>query len=73
MDDLPNSEKLEAQERELKEHGDQLQEQIDDVREDWERKKDDSAVPGATGDVLTGSQDQPDAGSDEHRLPDGPG
>lgn len=63
----------EESERELKQHGDKLQEQIDDVREDWERKKDDTAVPGATGDALTGSEDQPDAGDEKNRLPDGPG
>jgi hypothetical protein len=63
----------EEQERELKEHGDQLQEQVDDVRADWERKQQDSAVPGAVGDALTGSEDQPDAGDEEHRVPDGPG
>jgi len=60
MDDQRNTDPLdeatEANERagkeaehELKQHGDQLQEQIDNVRDDWERKKDDSAVPGATG------------------------
>jgi hypothetical protein len=84
MDDRRDSDELERQtERlgregqeaahELKRHGDQLQEQIDEAREDWERKKDDTAVPGATGDALTGSEDQPEPGSDEHRLPDGPG
>jgi hypothetical protein len=50
----------EESERELKKHGDKLEEQIEHVREDWERKKEDTAVPGATGD-------------DENRLPDGPG
>lgn len=59
--------------RELEQHGDELQEHIDETREDWERKKEDSAVPGAVGDALTGSEDQPDAGDEEHRLPDGPG
>jgi chaperonin cofactor prefoldin len=84
MDDQSRSEDLERQtdglerqgeksERELKEHGDKLADEIEDVRKDWERKQDDSAVPGAVGDALTGSEDQPDAGTDEQRLPDGPG
>jgi hypothetical protein len=63
----------EESERELKHHGDQLEEQIEEVRKDWERKQEDSAVPGAVGDALTGSEDQPDTGSDERRVPDGPG
>jgi hypothetical protein len=62
MDDHRSAEEAE---REMKAHGDELQEQIDDTRADWERKKDDSAVPGAA--------DRPEAGEEENRLPDGPG
>jgi hypothetical protein len=35
---------------EMQERSDRLEEQIEDTREDWERKKGDSSVPGATGD-----------------------
>jgi hypothetical protein len=70
MDDHRSAEEAE---REMKAHGDKLEEQIEDAREDWERKQEDSAVPGAVGDALTGSDDQPEAGDEEHRLPDGPG
>jgi hypothetical protein len=67
MDDRTRSEQLENQaddagreadktERELKHHGDKLEEDIEQTRKDWERKKEDSAV----GDGLTGSEDQPD-------------
>jgi len=34
----------------MQERSDRLEEQIKDVREDWERKKRDSSVPGAAGD-----------------------
>jgi hypothetical protein len=34
----------------MQERADKLEQEIDDVREDWERKKGDSSVPGATGD-----------------------
>ena len=35
---------------EMQERSDRLEEEIKDVREDWERKKGDSSVPGAAGD-----------------------
>ena len=35
---------------EMQERSDRLEEQIEDTREDWERKKRDSGVPGAAGD-----------------------
>jgi hypothetical protein len=43
----------EEPERELEEmqkRADELEDEIGDVREDWERKKGDSSVPGAIGD-----------------------
>jgi hypothetical protein len=36
---------------ELQEQTDQLGEQIEEAREDWQAKKDDDKVPGALGDV----------------------
>ena len=35
---------------EMQERSDRLEDQIEDTREDWERKKRDSGVPGAAGD-----------------------
>jgi hypothetical protein len=35
---------------EMQERSDRLEDQIEDAREDWERKKRDSGVPGAAGD-----------------------
>ena len=35
---------------EMQERSDRLEEQIEDTREDWERKKRDASVPGAVGD-----------------------
>lgn len=34
----------------MEERSERLEEQIEDTREDWERKKRDSSVPGAAGD-----------------------
>jgi phage shock protein A len=34
----------------MQEQSDRLEEQIEDTRSDWEAKKRDAAVPGATGD-----------------------
>jgi hypothetical protein len=45
-------ERADAVEREvddMERQSDGLESEIDDVREDWERKKRDSKVPGATG------------------------
>jgi hypothetical protein len=35
---------------EMQERSDRLEDEIEGVREDWERKKQDSSVPGAAGD-----------------------
>jgi hypothetical protein len=34
----------------MEQRSEQLEEEIEDVREDWERKKADSSIPGAAGD-----------------------
>ena len=44
------TERPEDEVREMQERSDRLEEEIDDAREDWERKKHDSSVPGAAGD-----------------------
>jgi hypothetical protein len=35
---------------EMQERADKLEDEIDEVRKDWERKKADSSIPGATQD-----------------------
>ena len=44
------TEEPEREVEEMQERADKLEEQIDAVREDWERKKADPSVPGAAGD-----------------------
>ena len=44
------TENPEREAEEMQERSDRLEEQIEDTREDWERKKRDSSVPGAAGD-----------------------
>jgi uncharacterized small protein (DUF1192 family) len=47
-------EQADAVERELddmEEQADRLQEEIEATKADWERKKDDDSVPGATGET----------------------
>lgn len=56
---------------EMQERSDKLEEKIEAVREDWERKKRDSSVPGAAGDpeqAETGPQPEtnyPSKGAEE--------
>ena len=44
------SEEPERELQDMQERADRLEEEIDEVREDWERKKADSHIPGAAGD-----------------------
>jgi hypothetical protein len=44
------SEEPEREVDEMQERADRLEDEIDKVREDWERKKADSRIPGAAGD-----------------------
>ena len=44
------SEEPEREVDEMQKRTDRLEDEIDDVREDWERKKRDSHIPGAAGD-----------------------
>jgi hypothetical protein len=44
------SEQPERELDEMEERAERLDDEIDDAREDWERKKADSSVPGAVGD-----------------------
>jgi hypothetical protein len=45
---------------EMQERSDRLEREIADVREDWERKKGDSSVPGAPPDDVDGADDAPE-------------
>jgi hypothetical protein len=44
------TEQPEREVEEMQQRSDRLEEEIEDVREDWERKKQDSSVPGAPPD-----------------------
>jgi hypothetical protein len=46
-DESTGDAELDSQVESLKVHGDQLEEQIDDVKGDWEAKQNDARVPGA--------------------------
>jgi hypothetical protein len=41
---------MEREADEMEERSERLEDEISDAREDWEHKKADSSVPGATGD-----------------------
>ena len=45
------ADRLDDEVAELEQRSKNLGEEISDVREDWERKQSDDAVPGAVGDV----------------------
>ena len=59
MEHDEHAEKLERELERLDEHSDEVGEDIDDARRDWEAKEDDPTVPGA----------QPDPGEEEESLP----
>jgi hypothetical protein len=44
------TEKPERELRDMEERAERLEDDIENVREDWERKKADPSVPGAAGD-----------------------
>ena len=44
------AQELDSQLDEMEERSDRLEDEVSDAREDWERKKADSSVPGAVGD-----------------------
>ena len=55
------SEEPEREVEEMQERSDRLEQEIDDTRDDWERKKRDTRVPGASGDPESaGSGPQPE-------------
>ena len=52
----------------LKEHSDEVGDQIDDARTDWEAKEDDPAVPGAQPDPDDEEESVPGVAADEETL-----
>lgn len=44
----------------MERRSEELEQEIEDTREDWERKKRDPSVPGAAGDPETGPQPETD-------------
>jgi septal ring factor EnvC (AmiA/AmiB activator) len=52
MEHEEQGEKLESELERLEEHSDDVGEQIDETRREWEAKEDDPAVPGAQPDQL---------------------
>jgi hypothetical protein len=59
---------LEADAQDLEERGEQVGEHIEDARSDWERKKQDDAVPGAQPD----DDEPPASGESPLDEPGGP-
>jgi hypothetical protein len=55
------TEEPERQLDDMQKRSDRLEEDIEAAREDWERKKQDSSVPGATGDPV----DDPPQGDED--------
>ena len=53
---------MEASLEEMAEHSEEVGERIDDTRSDWERKQQDSAVPGAEPDQDADAGDDAEAG-----------
>jgi hypothetical protein len=47
MEHEEQADRMEEDADKLEQHSDQLGERIDDIRDDWERKEQDDAVPGA--------------------------
>jgi hypothetical protein len=58
----PKADELEREVEDMEERSERLDDEIDDAREDWERKQRDPNVPGASGDPEAAeSDDAPEA------------
>jgi hypothetical protein len=55
----------ERQVENMQEHSDRLKDDIEDVREDWERKQADEQVPGATGEPEESEEDPSESEAEE--------
>ena len=52
------TERPERELEDMQEQADRLEDEIGDAREDWERKKADSSVPGAVGEAKETDEDE---------------
>jgi hypothetical protein len=68
MEHEEQSEKLSRELDRLDEHSDEVGEQIDEARREWEAKEDDPAVPGAQPDPGDEEESVPGVGADEETL-----
>jgi hypothetical protein len=68
MEHEEQSEKLSRELDRLDEHSDEVGEQIDDARREWEATEDDPAVPGAQPDPGDEEESVPGVGADEETL-----
>ena len=62
------ADELERELDDLQEHTDKLGEEIEGAGEDWERRKADERVPGATGEPSRDEDDDDDDGGDGEEL-----
>jgi hypothetical protein len=68
MEHEEESEKLSRELDRLDEHSEEVGEQIDEARREWEAKEDDPAVPGAQPDPGDEEESVPGVGADEETL-----
>jgi hypothetical protein len=54
-----HADRLERELDDMAEQTERLGDDIDETRKDWERKQQDSSVPGATGDSQAGDDEPP--------------
>ena len=68
MEHEEQSEKLSRELDRLDEHSEEVGDQIDEARREWETKEDDPAVPGAQPDPGDEEESVPGVGADEETL-----
>jgi hypothetical protein len=68
MEHEEQSEKLSRELDRLDEHSEEVGDQIDEARREWEAKEDDPAVPGAQPDPGDEEESVPGVGADEETL-----
>ena len=62
------ADELEREIDDLQEHSDKLGDKIEGAGEDWERRKADDSVPGATGEPREGADDDEGGAGDGEKL-----
>ena len=68
MEHEEQAERMDEEAEKMEQHSDQLGEEIEDAREDWERKEHDASVPGAQPDPGEEEEPVPGVDADEERL-----